>query len=658
MEKSKYMKGIIIFGVLILPLIYSLVYLGGFWDPYGNLEGVPVALVNEDECEDSCRSDELIDKLLDKGTFDFDVVSKEEGEYGLVNKKYYAVITIPSDFTSSFDKASTKERHGTTITYAPNKKTSYLASQIINSAMTQVETELHAEVTKEVVDNLSSKLEEVPNQTSQISSGLSKLSAGSKELSDGTSTLKMGTSNLNTSYKAFDNGINELTSGINTLNSNYKVLDDGINDLYNSVHTLVPNAKQQLEALQSGVSELKNGSNTLDEAITSGNYKVQMNNFFNNTESVYVALANMCDSGSLTDTNLCTVAKSYTFVNSQTGQSGIESLKSSSNMIIDSENKLNDGINTLSNSLSGVNSLSNGLNALDDGVLKIKNGSSSVYAGINSLKEGASSLSVNSSKINAGVNKLDTSVSALKNGSQDLNAGVNEAKKEIDSKVEETNDSLEDLSGLSSYAADPVKIKEESYGKVDKYGTFFAPYFMSLSLWIGGILILIGLYYDPENRFEVLGRNSKRKGLRLLIYNGLGVVQALILGFVLKTTMGYTVTNSLLYYGSLILISISFFAIISFLFFNFKDFGKFIAIVLLVLQLAASGGTFPVETEPLFYQLVYPFMPMKYSIELLRESLVLIDSNILIKDVIVLTVIFVCFTVLNFIIDYLKKVKD
>lgn len=659
MKKEKttnFMKVIIILGIVILPLIYSIIYLNGFWDPYGNLEGVPVALVNEDECEKECKGEALIDKLIDNGTFDFEVVSKEEAEEGLIDKTYYAVITIPSDFTDSFDKASTKERHEATITYSPNKKTSYLASQIINNAMTKVETQLHEEVTKQVVDNLSDKLKSVPEQTKQIESALVTIGNGTSKLDSGASSLKAGTSTLNTSYKAFDGGINELTSGINSLSSNYKTLNDGINTLYDSVHnTLIPQVSQSMSSLSSGVSTLKSGSDNLNSSFST--YKSSVDEFMTTTNDVYTALSQMCSAGTLDNEKLCQAAIGYT-TKDETGMSGIDKLKYSTSQISGGISSLSNGVNTLNSSLSGVSSLTSGLQTLDDSILKLKNGSSAVYSGIEKIKSGASTLSSSSSQISSGINTLDSSVSTLKSGTSELNSGVSTATNAVASKISETEDSLKDLDGLSEYTAKPIKIKEKDYGKVDKYGQFFAPYFMSLSLWMGGILILIGLYYDPDNRFKILGRNSERRGLRLVIYNVIGVIQAIILGFVLKASTGFAVTNIWLYYGSCILISVSFLSIVMFLFFNFKDVGKFIAIVLLVLQLAASGGTFPIETEPAFYQAVFPFMPMKYSIELLRESLVNMDSTIITRDCLVLFGILIVFGGLTLLTGYLKGKKE
>ena len=220
------------------------------------------------------------------------------------------------------------------------------------------------------------------------------------------------------------------------------------------------------------------------------------------------------------------------------------------------------------------------------------------------------------------------------------------------------NQKLDDLDGLDEYVEKPVIVKTDGYGDVNDYGTFFSPFFMSLSFWIGGLLILIGLYYDPDNRFEILGRHSKNRPLRLVYYVLIGIIQAFVLGTVLKVALGFEVTNLLLFYGSCILISLAFLSIMMFLFFNLGDVGKFIAIVWLVVQLAACGGTFPLEVEPNFFRIISPFMPMTYSVELLRESFVSIEHSLLIKDVIVLTCILIGCSALVFGFGYIKTKKQ
>ena len=86
--------------------------------------------------------------------------------------------------------------------------------------------------------------------------------------------------------------------------------------------------------------------------------------------------------------------------------------------------------------------------------------------------------------------------------------------------------------------------------EVDNYGTVFAPYFMSLSLWVGALVLFVVLYYDADNRFKLLGRNAPNKILRAFLYLLLAVAQALILGFLLKQLLGFTVTSEFGYYLS------------------------------------------------------------------------------------------------------------
>lgn len=103
---------------------------------------------------------------------------------------------------------------------------------------------------------------------------------------------------------------------------------------------------------------------------------------------------------------------------------------------------------------------------------------------------------------------------------------------------------------------------------------------------------------------------------------GIATLQGIVLGFILKAGLGFNVTSLGLYYVTCILVSMVFTSIILFLIENFGDVGKFLCILLLVLQLATSGGTFPIETVPKFFQSIYPYMPMNYTIRLIKESLI------------------------------------
>ena len=109
---------------------------------------------------------------------------------------------------------------------------------------------------------------------------------------------------------------------------------------------------------------------------------------------------------------------------------------------------------------------------------------------------------------------------------------------------------------------------------------------------------------------------------------------------------------------SIILVSNAFLAIIEFLISNFNDIGKFIALIILVLQLAASGGTFPIETVTKGFRFLNPMLPMTYTIRLLKESLISIESSLLSKNFIIVFAIFIVFFIANVALNLYRERKD
>jgi len=656
---SQMMKLMVILGIIILPLIYSLFYLKGFWDPYHELNHVPVALVNLDECKENCKSTELIDTLKEKDIFDFKIVDKKQAENGLINKEYYAVLEIPKNFTSDLNNAASKDRKPVFITFKPNSKTNYLASEIIRSAVNRIQSELQGKVDKEIVLKLTDNLQSVPTQTAQISEALGTIHGGTSELDSGAKKLQNGVASLSTNYKTFNNGVEKLKNGANTLYNSYADLNNGIKTAYDGA-TELKNKTNNLGVLVNKVNELKSGSNQVTSGLN--DYKIKADAMIDNTVTAYDAIKAYCNNNPDCQTNpylkgAYTVALGYTTADAS-GYNGLEQLKGGLANIASGNTQVNSGINLMASQAGSLNELKGGIDSLQSGLGTLKDGSNKVYSGISELNNGLDTLNSSSNLINNGIDKIDTGVSTLVNGTSTLNNGVATAQNTISEKVKSISKQTSELTGLDKYAKQPVKIHEENYGDVKDYGTFFSPYFMSLSLWVGGILILMGLYYDPDQRFKTLGRNSEHRGKRLLYYNIISIVQAIILGFILKVILGFEVTNIFLYYGSCILISGAFLAVVMFLFFNFKDIGKFLSLIFLVMQLAACGGTFPIQTEPSIYQAIYPYMPMTYSVDLLRESFVSINGDLLGKDVIILVLFFIGFNGLTFLTSILKTRRE
>ena len=166
------------------------------------------------------------------------------------------------------------------------------------------------------------------------------------------------------------------------------------------------------------------------------------------------------------------------------------------------------------------------------------------------------------------------------------------------------------------------------------------------------------LYYDQKHRFKIFDHDYKNKILQNIAYIGLGALQGLIVAILLKLGLGFDIQNHALYYTASILVGITFVSIIQFLIRNFGDIGKFLALVVLVLQLAASGGTFPVETIDKGFQGITSYLPMTYSIKLFREILVPTATNFKGQYLGILVGITVVTLAITCIVDVIKNKKS
>lgn len=630
MKNKKFMKVIIIIAVIIIPVLYSFFYLKAFWDPYGNLHDMNIAIVNLDEGDnDENLGTELVNKLKDKDTMTITVLNNsDEAQEGLVNQDYYATITIPKNFTKDLNNAENSDRKVTTISYSPNQKNNYLASQIINKVVTTVETELRSEVSKKVVGKLSDKLEEVPDKMGEISDGANQLQDGTSQLQSGLQELNKGTNSLSTNYEKFDSGVDSAYAGSNKLANGLNSLNSGADEIYSGTSQLA----EKTNTLNTGVSSYIKGVNQLVSSVNATSTQIQ---------KVGEDLANYQQTHNPDALN--EAAKIL---------QGMQSSSAGSAQLLGTLQSKGTELE------QGVNLLNTKVQTLNSGMFTLKQGISSAKTGNEELQKGLKELSTNSKTIKEGTKQLSNGSSQALNGSQTLLDGTNTFKNEINNGIENTQEELKNLNGLDEYTSEPVEVDEQDYAQVDSYGVGFAPYFMSISLWVGALIMLIIFYYDPDDRFKLLGRNAQNKYLRAGLYFVISVAQGIALGFILKAGLGFGVTNIWLYYGTCILTSIVFFSILQFLVIKLGDVGKFLGILLLVLQLAASGGTFPIETVPKFFQSIYKFMPMNYTIRLIKESLIKVDNGMIAKNACILVGIFIVFMAITLIVDYLKTKHD
>ncbi len=650
-KTNNWFKYVVIIAVLLVPFMYSFFYLKAYWNPYGkgNIDNLPVAVVNKDSGD---KGKELIDNIKESKKLKLSVVSNDEATDGLNDGKYYAIISIPKDFTSSMNSASSTNKRHATITYSPNQKSNYLSSQIINTVVLTVEKNLDNTVNSKIVENLSDKLKAVPTQLNTISTGFGKLSEGTSQIENGASELKSGSEQLKNGINEAYNGSKTITDGVNASIENLK------NDKSEAIDT------QTLNNIKNQVTSSVNATFTDTYKNAIGVQAVET------VKAQYENNINLLKQGILANISAFGITDVDAYCNSSSVNPGLANYCSSYLGLVSLNNQLNDSSSVIYQSIyntaitsaqkSAVQTASNVSETVAKQVATIakETATNKSIASLTPLQEGLNSLTSGLAKLNTGSNDLYNGTVKLNEGTTTLNNSVKASKVELDDKINSTKSEMKKVDGLSKYSKMPIKAETKEVNKVSSYGTAFSPLFISIALWVGSLMLFMVLYFDKEKRFGLLGIDSKKRVKRTLAYHGLASASGLILGILLQLLLDFSITNVLLYYVSIILIANCFLAIVEFLIETFGDIGKFIALIILVLQLAAAGGTFPIETVTKGFRWLHPLLPMTYTINLLKESLVSVENNLLTQNMLYVFIIFIIFFGLNIILNFMKQKKD
>ena len=342
---------------------------------------------------------------------------------------------------------------------------------------------------------------------------------------------------------------------------------------------------------------------------------------------------------------MCAIAQGMSTPSEKTGNTTtLNYLKISGQKLQNANTSVSAGINELNNKVTPLLSVNDKIKQLQGGVNTLLNGANTLYDSSLQIRNGIATLNDGATTLNAGIKTLNSSVKG--------------AKEELNTNITTTKEEVKKVDNLSDYSKEPVTVKTKAVNEISSYGTAFSPFFISIALWVGCLMMYIVLYYDKEERFKKLSISNKNRLQRTLCYHGLATLSAIILGILLMTLLDFEITNIFLYFISIILVANTFMAIIETLIINFKDIGKFIALILLVLQLAAAGGTFPIETVTKGFRFLNPILPMTYTINLLRESLVTIEKSLLTKNILVVVAIMIVFMTINIIVDITKQKKE
>ncbi|WP_346894617.1 YhgE/Pip domain-containing protein [Clostridium sp. UBA7503] len=510
---------------------------------------------------------------------------------------------------------------------------------------------------------------------------LKKGGEGLKTSSDSVAALSTG---VNTKYQSVTDEVNELIDSVNKSSATMNKISTEISKAVESNPGLAndPNIKEALQKIQDlnketsetqkKIEELEEGSKKFGDSLGTFNgvvngYTGSVKEFATGTVALTDSVNDMGVAVSKISGGLNSLEAGLNENTKDSFGAGLKSLSDNMSGLNAGINKLNSGsseingglgqlrsnIPTLSGGIqalySGSGELNGGLGQLRSNVPALSGGIQALYNGSNQLVDGSNALVDGQNKLNDGVSELTGKVPQLEDGVDKLYKGSNELATALKDGAGEMKSGLKNSSKeMGDFVSAPINMKNEPINKVPNYGTGFAPYFISLSLWIGAIMMFFVISAKTDDDAN-LSKFDKVIG-KYLSFGFIGLLQALLVSAVVMG-LGLTPTSTGMYFASIVFLSLVFIAIIQCLISLFGDAGRLLGIVLLILQLTACAGTFPLEIVPKFFKVINPYMPFTYSVELLREviSANTINYGIVGKDFLILGIVLLVFLTISIV---------
>lgn len=399
------------------------------------------------------------------------------------------------------------------------------------------------------------------------------------------------------------------TSGIMSALSSSQV---DLQNLANALSALENIPMDKVSELKSGADQLSTSSSAATTALTAA-----VNGLYNIQMQAAPAAQAIADGTSQLNNRIPALVASL-----QQLQAGSQSLEDGTSQLMQNSPTLTEGATSLSEGLLTVN---DGIPALNEGVNALLTGSKSLSAGIEELTENSDHLVSGTSQLTLGASQIAHGSTQLADGEKQVTHSLREVKTGLSQLSERFSASSEQIQQINTdkksakAVSEPIETMHEDKARVANNGTSMAPYMMSVALFIGSLTV--NMMYDA---FDPKKKPSSAIGWWASKMSVLGIVailQAALVFLVLTNILGMTTLHPLRVFGFLILESLTFMSIVTLFNLLLEKVGSFVMLLFMILQLAGSGGTYPIVLSNNFFQSIYRFLPMTYAIDALRQSI-------------------------------------
>ncbi|GFZ31042.1 phage infection protein [Clostridium zeae] len=647
----------IVIGLCVLPSLYAWINIKACWDPYANTGNLPVAIVNNDEGttfngKNINAGEQIVTELKKNKSIGWVFVDQWQGNYGLNEGKYYALIEIPSDFSKGLVSLTTVTPKKPDIVYRVNQKLNAIAAKITNAAKDQVAKSIKSNfvdtVNKEALKTINSVGEEfnvnkaqiiqLKDTVSQASSDVEGIKKYITEANSNSEALQKYLGDVKTKLPKITEQINSLqkaTEASKELTISTKQSINSLASTLNSDIGRIENINSQNQALLQKLRDINNGTSTDNFTTILGEMSNIMDSLDKLVDADIKSLEALNESHPNSQiTSLINSLKTLKIIIG-TEKTNLNNLKSSINngATKDSINTSLDQISKVSNELTNqVVSISNSFYSSAIGVMNaIADGMTANLDNINSVLE---STKVIVPQLDALANFGIASSKATVDQANDLNSKLSSLQIELnklsDKMKDLNNDNIDQIIKLmkmnpdeiAGFISSPIDVKEIEVYDAGIFGIGLTPFYTVLAIWVGALLLSSLLTVEAKDfeAEEKMNLVQKHFG-KMLLFLMISMIQAVIVTLGDKYILGVNAVDMRLMIIFALLSAVTFTIIIFTLVSIFGNVGKAVAVVIMVFQIAGAGGIYPIQTNPKIFGVLQPLWPFTYAINGFREAI-------------------------------------
>lgn len=650
---------IIAIGLCFIPSFYAWFNIYSNQDPYANTGNIAIAVVSEDrgfQTEDGTTvnmGNAVIEQLKENDSIGWKFLdSSEEAVAGVESGDYYAAVIINERFSESMFSIFTEGLENPTITYYENEKKNAIATKITDTAVDTLKASINETFLETAASTMFAQMGELSGKIEQ-EGGVDGFREKLVEINDSLENYNMMIDQFLEGNRTLAGGIEKANAQIPGVENQIQTAEDAMKNSQTQLDTTdatLATFSQNVEKTLSDIeASLNRIAKDIDEADLSNSAKKTVESIEQTGKDVRALIEQL----TLLHSTISELEQKKELAEAQQLDvsdilAQIEKLKEAAAQIEDILKKieLEQGAGAIGDATKTVEEhVKQSLATCRQTVESMRNiYTNQLVPGVSGILDTASQVLVNVTNLLNNLNHTLGDMETIFNGTQDMVDSTDESFRQIQSllkssqaKIQDAIDRLDaaeedekmgiivnllggNAESYGKFFAQPVQVETQEVYPIRNYGSAVAPFYTTLAIWVGALVLvaLIKVRATGEN-LEKPKRHELFMG-RYLIFFLLGQVQTLIIVLGNIFWLHCQVENPFLFWFASAITSFTFTLLIYALTLSFGDIGKAIAVVLVVIQIAGSGGTYPIEILPEFFRKVYIFFPFPYAINAMRET--------------------------------------